>query len=74
MWPSSSVPTNGSKCNLKRKVPELQGTPVLFRAKNPNAPIPGYLFSMNMEQEGYSQSEDGTPSLSQAVWLKKLSQ
>lgn len=33
-------------------MPELQGFPALFRAEMPNVPIPGYLFSMKMEQEG----------------------
>lgn len=33
-------------------MPELQGFPALFEAQTTNVPIPGYLFSMNMEQEG----------------------
>lgn len=33
-------------------MPELQGVPALYQAENTNVPIPGYLFSMNMEQDG----------------------
>lgn len=33
-------------------MPELQGFPALFQAQNTNVPIPGYLFSMKLEQEG----------------------
>ena len=33
-------------------MPEPQGFPALFRVQNPNVPIPGYLFSMKMEQAG----------------------
>ena len=33
-------------------MPELQGIPALYQAEITNVPIPGYLFSMNMEQEG----------------------
>lgn len=33
-------------------MPELQGVPALYQAESTNVPIPGYLFSMNMEQEG----------------------
>lgn len=33
-------------------MPELQGFPALFQAQNPNVRIPGYLFSMKMEQAG----------------------
>lgn len=126
MWPSSSVPTEGAKWNRRWKLPEPQGFPALFQAKNTNVPIPGYLFSMMIEQDGTQrrekdvvkryirltylvkpildlvdesriafspavelsfltkteqaelwdiiQCQDCTPSLSQAVRLKKLSQ
>ena len=33
-------------------MPELQGIPALYQAEITNVPIPGYLFSMDMEQEG----------------------
>lgn len=33
-------------------MPELQGFPALYQAENTNVSIPGYLFSMNMEQDG----------------------
>ena len=46
------VPTNGFKWNHERKLPELQGIPAPFWAENTNVRVPGYLFSMNMEQEG----------------------
>ena len=51
-WPSSSVPKEASKWNQNQKMPELQGVLALYRAENPNVPIPGYLFSMDMEQGG----------------------
>ncbi len=33
-------------------MPELQGVLAVYRAEMPNVPIPGYLYSMDMEQEG----------------------
>ena len=33
-------------------MPELQGVPALYQAETTNVLIPGYLFSMNLEQEG----------------------
>lgn len=57
MWPSSSVPTEGSKWNRRWKLPEPQGFPALFQAKNTNVPIPGYLFSMMIEQDGTQRRE-----------------
>ena len=33
-------------------MPELQGILALYQAEITNVPIPGYLFSMDMEKEG----------------------
>lgn len=49
---NSSTPTKGSKWNPRLKPPVLQGIPALYQAQNENVPIPGYLFSMDLEQEG----------------------
>ena len=38
-------------------MPELQGIQALYQAKNPNVPIHGYLFSMDVEQGGIRRKE-----------------
>ena len=52
-----SVPTKGSKWDTWEKLPQLQDVPSLFRDETGNVSIPGYLFSMMMEQEGTRRKE-----------------
>lgn len=40
------------KMEPEPKNARIARVPALYRAENPNAPIPGYLCSMNIEQEG----------------------
>ena len=48
--PSSSVPRGQSKCATLPKNKAGQGFPALLTAENTNVRIPGYLFSMEVEQ------------------------
>ena len=77
--PSSSVPRSQTQLHPVSKSKENQGLPAPFLAENTNVPIPGYQLSCLTKQEQAElwdiiQSECCTPSLSQAVRVKKLSQ
>ena len=50
--PNSSVPTEDTKWNPNEKSLANQGFSSPETPKNTNVPIPGFLFSMNMEQTG----------------------
>ena len=52
-----SVPTKGSKWDTSDKLPQLQDFPSLFRDETGNVSVPGYLFSMMMEQKGTRRKE-----------------
>ena len=58
MWASSSVPTKGLLLHTPTKLPINQGFSNIFLRENTNVPIPGYLYSIEMEPVVYRYSAE----------------
>ena len=56
MWASSSVPKKGALLHTLPKMPVNQGFSRIYLRENTNVPIPGYLYSIEMEPVMYRYS------------------